>query len=250
MKKKNLLLAFTFSLILIIAGCGDSTEESDATTDDMEETVVDEDAQDESSVNEEVAEEAEENSSSNWFDQTKNMEAYYYEVNTDLADGTSFLTKVWASGNKTKMESTYPDTGEEIIMIINGEDDFTYLYMPAENTALKMKLGNLSNFAEETAQQTSQDYVEILKELADDETVVSEKDQLDGKTVTLVTGEFEGNTNKIWISDESGFPLKSEFYMDGSLESTSTFEEFEETSIDPSTFTLPEGVEIQDMTNY
>lgn len=249
MKKANILIMLLLSFTLIGAGCSDASKDEESEVADMEEVIEEEKDTPEEDENDDV-DEQEEISSTSWFDTTKDLDAYYYEVSADLADGTTYITKVWSSENKTKMESNYPETGETVIMIVDDDEDVMYMYMPAENTAMMMKYDDDSVFTGEEGEQGSQDYIEIMKDLADDEEITIEDGTFEGEAVKIITGEIDGNTNKIWISDKTGFPLKSEFYMDGELESSATFTTFEETSIDPSTFELPEGVIIQDLTNF
>lgn len=261
MKKFILFIALILSFTLIVVGCSNNSQEEEQEVSDVENNIEEEKEEDtpkdEEDVSKEDTEEKDEektedteSSLTNVFNKARNMDAYYYEVYTDLADGTSYVTKVWFSENKTKMESDYPETGENVIMIMDGEEKVSYIYMPAENMAIKIKYDDFSEFTEEGEEQGTQDYIEIMKELADDEEITIENGTFEGESVKIVTGEISGNTNKIWISNETGFPLKSEFYMDGNLESTAIFKNFEEKSIEPSNFTIPEGVEIQDMTNY
>lgn len=248
MKKLNFLFALILAFSLVGAGCStDEVQDEEQVTanveNDMEET--DEEASEET----EDKEEDSEKSLDNIFSQTQNMENYSYEIYTDLADGTSFVTKLWSSGNKSKMESNYPETGENVTMIIDGDEEVSYLYMPAENMALKIPYDNFAGFAEGEEEGT-EDYIELMKGFADDEEVEVEDGTYEGEPVKIITGEIDGNTNIIWVSTQTGFPLKSEFYMDGELESTATFENFDDSAIDPSIFNLPEDVEIQDMTNF
>lgn len=253
MKKKNIFIVFLLSFIMITVGCEDTNQNEESTVVDDEEEIVEETEEEtEKDLNEEeeIVEEMEEEESVDLFDKTRNLGAYYYEVSTDLADGTSYIMKVWSSENKIKMESNYPETGETIIMIMDEEEDVMYMYMPVENTAMMMEYDEESAFTGEDGQQGSQDYIDIMKEFADNEEVTIEDGTFEGESVKIVTGEMNGNTNKIWISDKTGFPVKSEFYMNGELESSATFTNFEETSIEPSTFELPEGVVIQDFTNF
>lgn len=257
MKKLIVFIALILSFTLIITGCGNNSQEEEQEAKNVENSIVKEQEEDTPKDEEAISkndteekDEDEESSLTDLFSKTRNMDTYYYEVYSDLADGTSYVTKVWFSENKTKMESHYPETGENIIMIINGEEEVSYLYMPAENMAIKMKYDNFSAFTEDGDQQGTQDYMEIMRELADDEEINIENGTFEGESVKIVTGIISGNTNKVWISNKTGFPLKSEFYMDGELESSAIFKNFEEKSIDSTIFTIPEDVEIQDMTNY
>lgn len=252
MKKRNVFIALFLAFTLLFVGCGDTSKDETSEVDSVENAMDEEDTDQTDPMDEEDedAEEDIESSSTNIFDNTRNMDAYYYEVNAELADGTSYITKIWSTENKTKMESVYPESGETVIMIMDEEEDLMYIYMPDENSAMMMKYDDDSVFTDEGEQQGSQDYIEIIKELADDEEITIENGTLDGEAVKIVTGEIEGNTNIIWISEQTGFPLKSEFYMNGALESSATFTNFEDKSIDPSIFELPEGVVIQDLTNF
>lgn len=251
MRKLIPIIILILSLTLILVGCGNS-EEVDSNPveveEDIEKTEEIEDDKIKETVEEdsETDEDEEEGILEDIFGKAKKMDAYYYEVYMNSVDGPSLTTKVWFSDNKTKMESYNPENEETIIMIMNEEEEATYMYMPAENMAIKMKYDS-SAYTEE-GEEGTQDYVDIMKELADDEEISIENGTLEGESVKIVTGEIMGNTNKIWISNKTGFPLKAEFYMDGELESTSEFKNFEEKTIDPSIFIIPEGVEIMDMT--
>lgn len=260
MKKSILFIALILAFTLIIVGCGDNSQKEDEVANSVENNIekeeVDNTLKDEEELPEQDSKEKTEdkeedkdleNSLTNIFSKTDNIDSYYYEAYGDLADGTSYVTKIWFSENKTKMEMHDNETGENSIMIIDGEEEVSYIYMPAENMAIKMQYDNTSAYTEEGEQQGTQDYVKIMKEISDDGDVDIESGTLEGQSVKIVTGEVLGNTNKIWISNKTGFPLKSEYYVDGKLESTVVFKNFEEKSIDSSIFTLPEDVEIMDI---
>lgn len=251
MKKIILFIILVLSFTLILFGCGDS-EEVDSNPvevkDDIEKAEEIEEDKDEIEEipEQEIPEDEADGVLENIFSKTKKMDAYYYEVETNDKDGTFTTTKVWFSKNKTRMETFLSETDENVIMIMDGQEELSYLYMPEENMAIKMKY-DPSAFTEEDEQGT-QDYIDIMKELADDEEISIENGNFEAESVKIVTGEIMGNTNKVWISNKTGFPLKGEFYMDGELESTSLFKNFEEKPIDSSIFNIPEGVEIMDMT--
>lgn len=261
MKKFIVFIALMLSIVLLVAGCSSDSNENIQEADNIEnqEDLVDEDndalgeEEEQDDIDEEdIAEEdsdTEDDSSSllDIFEKTDKMESYYYELDTNLSDGASYTTKIWIAKDKMKMESYYPENDETIIMIIDSEEGITYMYTPKENMAIKMD-NDESSLIDEDASQSSQDYIDLMRELADDGSVNVENGRFNGESVKIISGDMYGSTNKMWISTKNGLPLKSEFYTDGELESSSLMKNFEEKSIDSSIFTIPEGTEIMDLT--
>lgn len=255
MRKSIIFVVLLLSITLIISGC--SSESDNPELDNVENEAIDnveesedleDDLEDEETVLEEIEEEAEEedteNSIKDIFSKIDNIDDYYYEVDSTIVDGPATTTKIMVSNNKMRMESYLAETDETFIMIVDGDEEVSYMYMPKDNTAIKMKYDN-SDLIENP---DSQDYVELMKDLGDNEDVNVENGTFNGESVKIITGEIMGNTNKIWVSNKTGFPLKSEFYEDGQLTITSLMKNFEEKSIDSSLFKIPEGVEIMDLT--
>lgn len=251
MKKHKIFirLFLTLASFLLIVGCSGDSQNEEASSKNMEND-VEEVADTEDFDNGSVEQEDDEVTVDNLFDKTKDIASYYYEVETEVIDEASYTSKVWFTDDQSKIESYYPDTGEKIILLVDEIKEVSYLYMTEENTAIKTTIEGSSAFTNEDSEENTQNYIELLKEIADNEEIQVEDGDFEGQAVKIVSSKVIGNTNKVWLSEKTGFPLKSEFYIDGELDSRSIFKAFEEKTIDPSTFELPEDVQIQDMTDF
>lgn len=250
MKKTTFFMAITLFFSLLVMGCSDTSNDEQTESESVDQISTEEIVEDTSLEEVEEEDQKQEDSSASLFDTQKNEGSYYYEVYTDSEDGTSHQTKLWASGDKNKLESYYPESDETVIIITDEEEGVMYTYRPAENMALMLNYNGGSTSEEDDEPSDTQDYIDFMTELADDDEATVEDATFEGEPVKLITNETDGNTHKIWFSTKTNFPLKSELYIDGELDSTSVIKNFEEKSIDPSIFKLPDGVEIQDLTSF
>ena len=243
MRKILVLIALIFTLIL--GAC--SGEPANEPLKETDPPLVEDDMIEEDPI--EVEEEADSDldlEDLNPFANISDMQEYYYEIETIIKDVSVFNTEFWVSGNKSRMESKYPETGEHIIMIMNGDEEVTYMHMPKENMTMIMDYSSdLSSVTPDD--EGNIDYIDAMKDLSDDENVTIEKGTLDGEKVQIITGEIMGNKNIIWVSTKTGFPLKSEYYEDGALASTSLFKGFNKKPVDQALFNPPEGTQVMDL---
>ncbi len=243
MRKILVLIALIFTLIL--GAC--SGEPANEPLKETDPPLVEDDILEEDPI--EVEEEADSDldlEDLNPFANISDMKEYYYEIETIIKDVSVFNTEFWVSGNKSRMESKYPETGEHIIMIMDGDEEVTYMHMPKENMTMIMDYSSdLSSVTPDD--EGNIDYIDAMKDLSDDENVTIEKGTLDGEKVQIITGEIMGNKNIIWVSTKTGFPLKSEYYEDGALASTSLFKGFNNKPVDQALFNPPEGTQVMDL---
>lgn len=242
--RKTIIFIFLVMTLMLVACGGEPVNESPEQVDTpvVENDLVEEDTVElEENIDEEI-----DMDNQSPFASINDMSEYYYQVETIIEDVSVFNTEFWVSGNKSRMESKYPETGEHIIMILDGEEEVTYMYMPKENMTMIMDYSSELSAATPD-EEGSIDYINAMKEIADDENVTVEKGTLDGQPVQIITGDIMGNKNIIWVSRKTGFPLKSEYYEDGALASTSLFKGFNNKSVDQSLFLAPEGTQIMDL---
>ncbi len=234
-------------MTLVLAACGD--EATNETPELVETPVVkDENVVEEPvDLEEDIKEDMDDNQSP--FANISNMKDYYYEVETKISeDGTledTFNSTFWASGNKSRIESKYPNSGEHIIMIMDGEENTSYVYMVNED--MLMIMDYTTEQANLTPEEGEMDYIQAMKDIADDEDIKIEKSNYEGEPVQIITGNIMGNENKIWISTKTGFPLKSEYYEEGNLSSVSLFKNFSNKPVDKSMFEKPEAGQVMDL---
>ena len=246
MRKPIIFIILLMAVVLVLVGCGSepANEVPDQVmTPDIEEDLVVVEPEEE--PEEEVIEEAEDEVLSNPFENINNMDEYYYEVES-VTNDQIFTTKLWTSGNRMKMESLYPETGESIIMVMDGEKGLSYMHQPSENITMIMDF-DTSPSSIVPDDEGNINYIDAMKELSEDESVIVEKGTFEGEPVQIITGDIMGNKNIIWVSTKTGFPLKAEYYEEGNLFSSSLFKGFNNEAIDQSIFDIPEGTQVMDL---
>jgi outer membrane lipoprotein-sorting protein len=144
----------------------------------------------------------------------------------------NFQGTFWIKNNKMKMEMTAE--GQTSIMIINGETEEAFMYMPTENMAVRVPFDTSE---EELIEQPTDflDYDESLLDMG--ESVVY--NGIECQKIT-VTGE---NPITMWVHKELGIPIRVEMPFDGGVMAW----EYQNISTDPipdEVFELPEGVSI------
>jgi outer membrane lipoprotein-sorting protein len=148
--------------------------------------------------------------------------------------GSPVITQtVWVKGNKMRTEVTME--GQNTIMLMDIDAKTMYTYMPAQNMALKM-----------TWNPTTSSAVNDTEAISKYNPTIVGTDTIDGKKCTVVQYTVEGQTTKMWLWQEHGFPLRVEATTPQG-KTTMEYKNLEFTNIPDSTFTLPSGVQIQQM---
>jgi hypothetical protein len=125
--------------------------------------------------------------------------------------------------------------GQNVVTLIDLDKQTMYMYMPAENSAIKMNFSNVPKaVTEEAANITSKS------------PVVTGTETLDGKVCLVIPYTDSGTTVKSWIWKEKGLPVRSEVTTkDGT--SVVEFKNFDFSTLDDSLFELPAGAKIMDI---
>jgi outer membrane lipoprotein-sorting protein len=139
-------------------------------------------------------------------------------------------TKMWLEGNKMRAEMD--QQGETIVMLIDYDEGVMYMYMPAENFAYEMPLGQ----APESAVEQAQDIADYSYHIVGTQTV-------DNKVCLVVEYSIEQASVKMWIWKEHGFPIRIESTAPAGTTITE-FKNIDFADIDDSMFELPAGVQI------
>ena len=142
----------------------------------------------------------------------------------------TMTTKMWMEGNKIRTEMT--QQGETIVMLIDYDEGVMYMYMPAENFAYEMPLGQ----APESAVEQAQDIADYSYHIVGTQTV-------DNKVCLVVEYSIEQASVKMWIWKEHGFPIRIESTAPAGTTITE-FKNIDFADIDDSMFELPAGVQI------
>ncbi len=129
--------------------------------------------------------------------------------------------------------------GQAVSMIVKGDDQVSYMYQPDENMALKTVL-------DEVPESVTGD-VEALMDL--NPTIIG-TETIDGMRCTVieyvVMEEPEELKMKQWIWIKNGLPVQMEMTLPSGISRTE-MRDFDFGSISDTTFELPAGVDIKDM---
>ncbi len=144
----------------------------------------------------------------------------------------TITTKIWMKNNKMRTETTVE--GETAVMLIDIDTQTIYMYFPAQNMAMKMTYEQPESAIEEA--QSIPDY---------NPTIIG-TETMDGKVCLVVEYTIEGQTTKMWIWKDKGFPIRVEMTTaEGKI--IMEYKNIDFTDIPDSMFELPEGVDIIDI---
>lgn len=247
MKRKISFIIFILVFTLAFVGCSKGSDKGDKDTGNNVQTEKTSTEKDDTGEAKEK-DTKKEDDIKDIFGNINNMDEYHYEMELSEEETSLVSMKMWVSKNKIRMETYSSEIGENIIMIIDNDEKTGYIYDPNAKTAIKIQYNNSSDDSEMDDLWDTKDYMDVIKEVFDEENMDIENGTFNGESVKIVSNKIGGDTSKMWISKKTSFPLKIETYTEGKLVSTVLFKNFERKSIDPSMFVVPEGTEIMDMT--
>ena len=135
----------------------------------------------------------------------------------------------WQKGGKIRMEGEV--MGEETLVIIDNEERVAYTYLPAQDMAMEMSMGEVEDVQEGSLQGQAE-------QLPEHNPVVIGEEFLDGKECLVVEYDAGADTGKMWIWKEHGLPIKLEV---GGMVVRAFDIDFGD--VPDNKFQLPEGVE-------
>jgi len=136
------------------------------------------------------------------------------------------MGKIFMKGDKSRIELS--TSGMSTVTIIS--DDNAYMYMPAQNIAMKLSVSK----ARENIPST-EDYKNNCESMGDE--------QIDGKPCRVYRCIKNGQSVTMWVSNDFDFPLKiisqgvTTYYKNVNIN----------VPLDDELFMLPQGVQYQDM---
>lgn len=137
---------------------------------------------------------------------------------------------VWAKKNKMRMETT--EQGQNVVIFIDTDTKTMYLYMPAQNTAMKMDLSQ----APESASTDANSILQYNPTILGTET-------LDGKLCEVIQYTANGATSKVWLWQDKGLPVRIQSTTSSGI-TTIDFKNYDFSDIPDSQFDLPAGAQI------
>jgi len=147
------------------------------------------------------------------------------------APGKPALTqKVWLKKNKMRMEMTAE--GRSVANIIDMEAKTMYMYMPAQNMAMKVDFS-----------QAPEPPTQMASTLESYKPAVIGTETLDGKVCLVVEYTAKEAKTKAWIWTKYGLPVRTEMTTPEG-KTVLEYQHIEFADIPDSMFQLPAGVQI------
>ncbi len=144
----------------------------------------------------------------------------------------TITTKIWIKNNKMRMEMTVE--GQLIVTLLDMDAYTMYLYYPDQNMAMKVTY------------EPTESAIEEAQSIPDYNPTIIGTETMDGKVCLVVEYTIEGQTVKLWIWKDKGFPIRVEMTTtEGKI--VIEYKNIEFIDIPDSMFEVPEGVPITDM---
>jgi outer membrane lipoprotein-sorting protein len=165
--------------------------------------------------------------------QVSGIASMKYDMVTTTPNNQTVTSTMWVKKTQMRMEST--QQGQSIVMLINGDTKIMYMYMPAQNMALKEDYGQAPKSASDNANSILQNTPTVIG-----------TETLDGKLCTVIQYTVNGATTKEWIWQAKGLPVRMQITTSQGTTITD-FKNYDFSDIPDSTFVLPAGVQIQSL---
>ena len=152
-----------------------------------------------------------------------------YDMIITDPDAQTMTTSIWIKNNKMRSEMTVE--GQTIITLLDMDAHTMYLYYPDQNMAMGMTY------------EPGESAMDEAQSIPDYNPTIIGTETLDGKECLVVEYTAGGETVKMWIWKEYGFPIRAEMTTS---EGTTVMEykNIEFVDIDNSMFELPGDVTI------
>ncbi len=187
-------------------------------------------------------------------------DSYKFTMAFSNADGSSGSYKVWAKGDKWRMDTTNKDAdGEETASIWLDDGEFFYMYSPEDNSALKSPSGSGPGLTGGLGPEfVRASYVSFASESAAKAACAADPDcqsvevvgqeTYKGESAILYEWATTDESSTMWVSKDTGRLLKLENTApDGTTDTVEFIEVDLNPNIPDSTFELPLGVDIMEL---
>ena len=167
----------------------------------------------------------------------KGITSLEYDMVATSPGQEAVTVKMWLKGTKMRGEGTFE--GQEVVYILDMDEQEAYVYIPAQNMAMKMDFGKVQETLGESPAEQSESVEEYNP-------VTIGTEVLDGKSCLVVEYTTETSEVKMWIWTKYGLPIKTE---STTTEGTSIVElkNIGLGEISDSIFELPAGVQIMEI---
>jgi outer membrane lipoprotein-sorting protein len=229
-KKWAIIMGLILIGVVMSAGCADKVEPEEAVGAPPGEAVT---TTTQPSTDETLTAPTSSESLIDLLGKAKGISVKYDIVTTDNGEIVSAGT-AWLKGNNMRIDTTAE--GQAMVMIVNGDDQVSYMYQPEENKALKTVL-------DKVPESVTGD-VEALMDL--NPTIIG-TETIDGMHCTVIEYAVREKPEEVKIKQciwlKYGLPVQTEMTSPSGISRTE-MKNFDFSSISDTTFELPAGVEI------
>ncbi len=156
-----------------------------------------------------------------------------YDMVTTTTGNIVTTATMWVKKSKMRMEST--QQGQNVIMLVDGDAKTMYMYMPAQNMAIKMDYSQSPQSASDSSGSATKYNPVILG-----------SETIDGKVCRVIQFTADGAVTKEWVWEAKGLPVRIQVTTAQGA-STTDFKNYDFSDIPDSMFVLPAGVSIQSL---
>jgi len=234
-----LVVSCLMGATLVLASCGSAEEEEEVVTPEEEEVVTPEEEEVVTPEEEEVTSVVDEILS-----RAKSVTSVKYEMVQSFPGATVAPAlamepmKVWAKGNKMRVEMTYQ--GQAAVSILDADTKTVYVYLPAQNMAMK------EPFTPPTTGNPVRHPADFAEWVAGEKPLVTGSETVDGKECLVAELAVEQTTGKVWIWKKYGIVIRMEVPNPQGGTIVMEWKNVEVVNIPDSMFELPAGVEIKE----
>jgi len=167
----------------------------------------------------------------------KDISSFKYDMVATAPGETAETIKMWRKGGKMRMEGTFE--GKSMVYLVDADEQIAYMYLPAENTAMKISFGEVQEAAGESPTEQSESVEKYNP-------VTIGTEILDGKTCLVTEYTTETEDVKMWVWTKYGLPIRTEATTEKGT-SVVELKNIDFGSISDSMFELPAGVQIMEV---
>ena len=234
-KKWAIVMGLILIGIVMSAGCADKAEQEEAVGAPPGEAVT---TTTQPSTDETLTVPTSSESLIDLLGKAKGINVKYDMVTTDNGEIVSTGT-TWLKGNNMRIDTTAE--GKAVSMIVRGDDKVSYMYQPEENMALKTVLDEVPEFVTDDAEA-----------LMDFNPTIIGTETIDGMRCTVIEYVVMETPEEIkmkqWVWLKNGLPVQMEMSSPSGTTRTEV-KNLDFGSISDTTFELPAGVDIQDLSD-
>jgi len=170
----------------------------------------------------------------------KGVTSLKYDSVITAPDRAAVTTKIWQKGTKMRIEGTFE--GYAGVYLLDVGKELAYLYVPAQNMAIKIEWGKAKGTAGESPTEQSESVMKYNP-------VTVGTEVLDGKSCLVIKYTTEGEEVKAWVWTKYGLPIRTE-----STTAKGTFvaelKNIDFGAIPDSMFELPAGIQIMQIPSF